>query len=265
MLSVVHLKNENKVIACDFNGAALYSLNMNNESIEKFEHYLITEPSGLCVGKNDELFVSECLINNILVFDSNLNFLRQFLIQEKLREALKMQIDLIDRKNLLYISHKNHNKITVWNSQRGYLINTIKLDAPSSMEFDDEFLYVVSYTEWDRDDNLGKLINIRSGSNCIFILKKANYETVNEIKLNNWLQPFGLWLNKCKNIITTVYEIDENNIISKDRYLYSVNKKGVILNKIQFEHMRGTRDLIFFKNKMIRCYKSDLKFIVFDY
>ena len=265
MLSVVHLKRENKVISCDFNGAALYILNMNNEKIEKFEHYLITEPSGLAVGRNDELFVSECLLNNILVFDSNMNFLKQFPIQEKLREALKMQIDLIDKKNLLYISHKNHNKITVWNSQRGNLVNSIKLDAPSSMEFNDEFLYVVSYTEWDSVNNFGKLINIRSGSNCIFVLKKSNYEMVNKIKLDNWLQPFGLFLNKCSNIITTVYEMDDNNMISSDRFLYSIDQNGILLHKIQFEHMRGTRDLIFFKNKMIRCYKSELKFIVFDY
>jgi hypothetical protein len=262
MLSLAYLKN--KVVACDFNAASLHFLSLDTWSIDTFEDVLIKEPSGLCVGKNDELFIAECSINNVIVYDHKLNFLRQLNTQEKLREALKMKIDLIETKNLLYISHKNHDKITVWNSQRGNLVDTIKIKAPSCMEFSQDFLYVLSYTEWDRDEQTGKLVNLQKDTNCIFILDKFNYETVDKIMFDYWLQPFGLYLDKNINIITTAYELNENNEVSNDRFLYVISQTGDLLNKIMFEHTRGARDLIFFDDKMFRCYKKSIKMIEFE-
>ena len=103
--SVVDLETGKKLIVSDCKKYALYVLNIteNNGLFDTFKHELIKKPGELCIGKDDQIFVSEHSSGNmIFVFDANLNYLRY--IKLKPMYVDKMKIDLTDNQNLLYIS-----------------------------------------------------------------------------------------------------------------------------------------------------------------
>ena len=93
--------------------------------------------------------------------------------------------------------------------------------------------------------------------------------TVHSINFNNWKQPSGLYLDNNSNIITTAYELDKNQIISKHRLVFIIDKNSnSIFKKIDAgDSVDREEEIKFFDNKMIFCfgfnYKS-LKVIEFE-
>ena len=235
---------------------------MNDSSMKTFKHDLIKRPHAICLGLNDELFITEYSGDDkILIFDKEMKFKREFNIVKDL-EVENIFIDLKSKDKRLYITDKDNNQITVWKSENGDYITTIKIDSPGHIEFNENSVFVTSITDVDGNEETRKLNKIESGSNCIFELNKSNYEIINKIAFDNWIQPWGLCLDENSNIITTAFQLNENQIISEERYLYIIDRNKSILSKIDLGDWREVAyDMKYFDNKIVICFAKHLRII----
>ena len=138
--SIIFLKSQKKFIVSDKNSGLLKIVIFYNfRMIEKFKHSHIKKPQELCLGRNDEIFVSDDSDGHkVVVFDSKLNYLRQFKL--KPMNVSKMKIDLTDDSSLLYISDLYANKIIVRYSTCNKFKTIINIVRPEYMDFDENFL-----------------------------------------------------------------------------------------------------------------------------
>ena len=106
----MYLKKEEKIIITNWEASCLFIFNPNNGSIQTFKHELIKSPIAICLGKNDDLFISEHSSNRkILVFDADMNYRRQFNLKQEY-SLCDMIIDVLTKQNnKLYITHGVHN------------------------------------------------------------------------------------------------------------------------------------------------------------
>ena len=163
------------------NQGALISLNLNqltnqksryNSSLklETFKHELLKKPEVLCVGKNDQIFVSENSNG-----DRILIFIRQ--IKLKPMNISRMKIDLIDNQNLLYISDRCANKVVVRYSENHKFKTTFDILRPYFIEFDANYIYITSYPDFSISKSTNKVEGLQKKSNCIFLLNKNDFKT----------------------------------------------------------------------------------------
>lgn len=231
--SLVYLKNQNKLILCDSNECLLKVFNLATIVLKDFKHEQLKKPEEMCLGKNDDLFVSDHSNGDrILVFDANLNYLR--CIKLKAMDIHKMKIDLTDNRNLLYLSDWRDNKIVVRYSENNKFKNVIDILGPTYMEFDKDFMYVMSEPIYTKNKTTGQIEGVQKKSNCIFLLNKTNYSQVRSISLDDWLVLGGLHFNKFSNIQTIAYELDKNKNIN-DFYLYIFKQDGNLIQKLDGE------------------------------
>ncbi len=253
----------------------LQTLNLKNERVEKQYHKKLKYPFALCIGKNDEIFVAESessaigliekemvYCTKILIFDSNFNFQSDFNFKHK-HYLDRMIID--NDKNILFISHPLGNQITKLDSQKGDVIGTIEIDSPKEMQLNNDFLYVVSWTTFTKNKNTNKFECLTRGSNCIFVLNTENNAIIQTIKFNNLLKPSGIHFANELCILTTAYELDENDIVSKNSFLFKISlKNGEIIKKIEIDDVKDANDIILFDNKMLVWLNSSIRFLEFQ-
>ena len=238
--SLIYLEKLDKLIICDKTKCELkIILSFGNfkyqPEIHVFKHEYIKKPRELCLGNNNDIFISEHLNDDrILVFDVNLHYIRQ--IRMKSMFVDKMKIDLSDNQYLLYISDWSDNKIIVRFSENGRFKCVINITGPTYVEFDSYFLYVTSFPIFSRNRATDIVEGVQKNSNCIFILNKSNYDVVKKISFDNWLGPEGLYLNNDFNIFTTASKFNRDKKESSDFfYLYEVTLDGSVVRKFKFE------------------------------
>jgi hypothetical protein len=257
--SIVLVKSQNKLIISDKNGGSLKIIDLDSYSIDLFKNENIKKPSAMCIGKNDELFVSDhSKFDKILVFDtSNKSYLRQFKIKPMF--VSNMKIDLLDEQNLLYLSDTGDDKIVVRFSETHKFKTIINITRPNFMEFSEEFMYVSSQPNFNLNKRARRLEGLQKGSNCIFILNKKTYEIVKRVAFENWLVPFGLKLDENFNIYTTASELSETRIVSENPFLYIINSNGELVEKIEIEvSLKRPCSISFFKDYFFICDDSIL-------
>lgn len=225
------LPDKKSIIISDVDNAAFEIYNLETDEIKTVKHEKSKKPYGICIGEKSQLFITDSASERkVQVFDTSLNFLREFSIKKELI-VYDLHFDMFD--NNLYVSHGDDNQITIWNSETGVFNKSLIIDSPYNMKSNQENLFVLSYTQGKFDENINlKFDSLRRGANCIFILKKPSYLVTNSIKFDDWFQPDGLYISGL-NIYTTAHKIDENRIISGNRFLFVINKNGEVEDKIE--------------------------------
>ena len=257
--SIVYLKNQDKFIFSDNNEGSLKTVTNilgTNTLIQAFKDSHLEKPLQLCVGRNDELFVGDQ--NKIVVFDSNLTFLRIF--KTNLANDYKMKVDLTDRRSLLYISDFIAGEIVVRLSNYNKIENKINILRPEYMDFDENFLYVTSYPIYQLRKQETQVSSIQKRSNCIFVLNKFNYEVVRTIKSAFWLGPQGLFIDQCSNIFTVVSQLECGYILSRNKCLcINDSQHDDSMQFVEFFEDES-KDITYFINEniFIVCYGSSL-------
>ena len=138
-----------------------------------------------------------------------------------------MKVDFTDEQYPLYLSHTDQDKISVWNSRSCRLLKMIDINSPVFLEFTREHIYTTSM------------------KNCIFIINKEISEIFKKISFD-WLNPFGLFIDKNSNLITL--SRDKSN--SNTRFICIFSEMGLLSHKIEIDGIIQTTDVSFFDNKM---------------
>ena len=107
-----------------------------------------------------------------------------------------------------------------------------------------------------------KLKKIIKGSNCVFIVDKFTLNILDTIKLNDWVTPSALYVDLNSNIYTVAYELDKTTgMLSKFKYLYIINKNGLLVKKIYLEDIQIIADMIVLENELIFSVNNEIKII----
>ena len=262
LFNISYLKKEDTIVANCVRESTLHIMNLNTNSISDYKYSKISNAGMMCVGKNDDLFVSESYPHKkIYVFNSKMRLKEQIYVDSKLTIG-KMKVDFTDSEYPLYMSHTEENKISVWNTESSKLLRTIDIDEPLFVEFTKDYIYVTSMTNYDYGKSK-ELTRIKSGTNGICILNKLSAEFIKTISFDNWLQPFGLYIDANCNLITVAKEIDEKKRILENRFVYILSETGLLSHKIEIK-MGPTNDIKFFDNKMLRTNGSSVEIIEFE-
>ena len=234
--SVAYLETQKKLLVSDYAKSALYILSITKnigffDIFDTFEHELLKKPGKLCIGKDDQIFVSEhSNRDRILVFDSNLIYLRQ--IKLKQMNISKMKIDLTDNQNLLYITDRCANKVVVRYSENHKFKTTFDILRPDFIEFDVNYIYITSYPDFSINKTTDEVHGLQKKSNCIFVLNKNDLKTVRIISLDDWLGPIGLFFDKNSNILTVAAVLDRHSMrISSNQFLHEISPNGTLVEK----------------------------------
>jgi WD40 repeat protein len=184
--------------------------------IDTLRHVKISSPGCLDVNKKENIFI--CDVSNwaVLVFElkeGSLSLIREFKLLN-VSFVSDIRINEEGNESLLYVSSIMDNRISIWNSENGEFVKSIKVNHPSYMEFSGDRFYVVSYTICEEITETNKFLRISEGLNCIFEFDKATFDLIRKIEICNWLRPNGLYFDSQLNSVTTAFEIDDGGFIS---------------------------------------------------
>lgn len=265
---MILLNNQTEILISDYEDQSLKLINVTNYKLVKkimLKHkYLcfknmFRNPFALCMNNFNEIFVKDT--TNIFVINAT-----TYKLTKKIANInIITSHILVDNENpyYLYVTNDLDSKLYKLNALNTQVLLTVKIDHPYDIKLSKNLLYITSTVEFNYTNRrIRKLNTIQSGANCVYILNKINFEKLFTIRLENWLEPRGLYVDN-NYILTLAYKVDLNTKIhSKFRYLYVLDKYGQIIKEIYLDGIRLFKDFLFLQNKLIFCgYPSWLKII----
>ncbi len=257
ILGMIHLKSSNKIAINDCLQIKLFDISFNHlQTLNNFDTH-----GCLCSDNNDRILIENFPKGKIFIFDSNLNYVSEFPHLES-HEPSAMQIDVDSTPNILYASYSSQNQISAYNIETGNCENCIGIDSPRELGISQEHIYALSLTGYDKKRNNGGFKKLKFGSNCIFLLHKADLRVIKKIEIPNWLCPNGLVLDKYSNLITTAFQVNNNSFVSNNRYIFVFDSSGQLLHKNEIEGIQYGNILIT-SDKLINWTSQEIKMVNF--
>jgi hypothetical protein len=97
-------------------------------------------------------------------------------------------------------------------------------------------------------------------TNSIYILEKETLRIVRLIRLNNWVSLKGLAQDDDLNVITTAYELENEQIkASSFRFFILIDKYNSVLRQIRIQFIDLIYDIQFFDAKLVLCFKNGIQ------
>jgi hypothetical protein len=268
------LISHRKYESTDFLGLVLnkkkfYLIDYMSKNVHKFSEdgtYLsevnpddmLVKPSCICTDKNGKIFIGDYGLHQILVFDSDLKF------EKKLGPIeYPLGITTENSHNLVYVTDCQNGFIYVLNQESyedEYILLKKRIDSPSYIKESENKLFVISFTQYETLNDR-KLSKISQGSNCIFVLDKANLQVEKKIKFDRWLCPKGLYLDVDMNILTIAHLVDVNTNISNHPFIFLINQNGNCLKAIELYSVKQVDNFIYFDRKLFTCYLNEINLV----
>lgn len=219
---------------------------------------MLIKPSCISTDKNGKIFIGDYGLHQILVFDSDLNFEKRLGPVE-----FPLGITTENSNNLVYVTDCQNSFIYVLNQESNedeYVLLKKRIDSPSYIKESEDRLFVISFTEYEtKNDRI--LSRITQGSNCIFVLHKANLKVEKTIKFDRWLCPKGLHLDYDKNILTIAHLVDLNSNISNHPFIFLINQNGNCLKAIELYSIKQVDNFIYFDKRLFTCYSNEINLV----
>jgi DNA-binding beta-propeller fold protein YncE len=245
-----------KILITDFPNKLIKITSPATETFGSFRSEHFEKPWCVCVNKRNEILVSDLNGNKITIFNSDLKFIRDFKTE---MSASYLTTD--KHSDYVFVSHYLKNKVSVYDGITGENIGVdINIDSPIYIEIGTKTIYVVSHTEFEQTPDTNKLIRIKKGSNCIYVIEKRRpFDVLHVISSDVWLAPLGLYLDKNGNLLTTAYKISPDKTISKIRYLFVLDKDGNVLASEQLSGVTQCNSIAINERRLVISYDKSIK------
>jgi hypothetical protein len=253
------------IYAVDHESCSIKILTSNGAYLNVINHEYLFKPWAVCLD-DEELFIGDQGRHEILVFSLHYNYrlTRKFgkgIV--KIPSAIKIDMRC-EAKRILFVADWSNNEITLWNCKNGDLLHKLDIDSPSQIEIKNNKLFIVSTINGFITTRNRKLQWITKGSNCLFIVDLVTLKVKFSLTLDSWLKLRGLQIDDDLNIIVSAYELNKKNEVSPNRYLFSFNQSGCLINKIRFTNNGiDCNDLLLIGNKLVSCYADTLSIVNF--
>lgn len=248
--------NELYICDCSSKTVEIYKIKENYETemirtieLEQWNKF----PKAISINYySNEIFIGGEYDAGICVFNKSFNFKRKF-GQMCFKDLDSMTTD----KYMLYVTHRESNKLTKWHYRSGEKIKEINIDYPRSIIVKNNKIFVISGVYCDIDNN-NNLISMKGGLNCILILGQKQMELLSCIKLDNWVGPENLKIDKFLNIYVTALKVDQTKMVSENSTLFVFNEASTFVNEFNLTS-NEIYDIALFKNSIyIATYEYDL-------
>lgn len=266
LVRMAYSRKQQIIYAVDNDTCSIKILTSNGAFLNEINHEYLLKPWAICLD-NDEIYIGDQGRHEILVFSLNVNnakLTRKFgkgIV--KLPSAIKVDTRF-EAKRILYVSDWSNNEITIWNCKNGDLLHKLDVDSPSQIEIKDNKLFIVSTINGFITTPNRKLQWITKGSNCIFVVDLVTFKIKFNLGLEYWLKLRGLQIDDDLNILVSAYELNDKNEVSSNRYLFSFDQTGHLIDKIRFTNNGvDCNDLILIGNKLVSCYADKLTIVNF--
>jgi hypothetical protein len=249
---------DDTILICDYEDESIKELNITLGSCKIIkEESKIQKPWSLHVNSRNETYVGDLLENKILILNNEMDLIDEFEVSMK---PSNISYDL--NENKVYVAHWLMNKISVFDENKNCV--EMDIDSPLSMELSNKNIYIVSYTEFEKNPDPNELLSITKGSNCIYVFRKdKSLRFVKAMRCSTWLAPLGLYLDSVGNITTTAYKLDEG-IVSNNRFLFVIDQIGRFIREIELDGINECNSLAFNRNKLVVTYDKSFKYIEFE-
>ena len=241
---ISYFESKQQYLITDREDKTIKVLSNNGSYLGEFNPNLVLEyPFAIYVNNfTNEIFVGDYKKQCIYVFDENFGYITEF--GHDIAKAPNT-ITIDKSTGFIYCTDYWYDKVTIWNAEKhnsnsyctNYTLNNhFTCDSPAYIQVAQDKIFIVSAIELETDETTLKLKGIKKGSNCIFVVDKFKLENLFEIRLNNWIEPYGLFIDSMLNVYTSASELDLNNNISSAAYLFKFDINGHFINKIQFSN-----------------------------
>lgn len=119
--------------------------------------------------------------------------------------------------------------------------------------------FLLKFNSHDLD--LGSLRMFESTANSIFVLSKQSLLLLRKLEFSNWLSPQGLHVDNCGFIWTTAFKIGKNEKRSQYRYLFVINKNGVIIAEINLDSIQRCSGFTVIDNKLFIQWSKEIEIV----
>ena len=218
------LNSKKRILYCDPDSNLIHSTDSYGSSSTKFNLNELKKPYTVCCSSKYEVFIGDQEHEMIFVYDNLLNFKRKF-SDFNLTKNFEIDCDQ-DNQNLILVTIYGKNQLNVLKSETGEVLMTKDgIEKPGYIKAKKDRIYIVC--------NNDKLI----------ILRHDTYDTIQEIKFDNWCFVRTIYIDSKMNIITTAYE--KGFPIA---FLYLIDSEGNLLSKV-YIHMKEIEDLLVIDDK----------------
>ena len=210
----------------------------------------LKEPIGICVKPKDqteeEIYVSDFKQETIFVFNINFELIKN--IGEHLRNVQYISLD----KNVIIISHRKDDCVTLLNASNGQILSKMFIEQPVHSKANEDKIFIVSRFDGEFDMKKLKCRKITKG-NYINVIDKSNLHIIHKIQFDDWFAPHSLHLSTDSNIYTTAKVMDEKGHVSKSRYLMIIDSSYNLRQKIKLNEIHEFSDALYLDNKVMLC------------
>ena len=249
LFTMVFQKTRRKIVISDYMDKSLKIIDVNGNFQEKISQIgYLEKPWAISSNSKNEIFVTDYEEKGIIKLDANFKFSRK-IGDKTIRNACYMALDP-DNEDIMYLTHYIENRVSVWNISDNKYINSFGIDTPEYIQIKRNKIFLTSRTEVEYIEGRKEFRRITEGifklkfkknlyseflyigSNCIFVLSKSNYSILNAIRIDEWIDPRGLYVDDNLNILTTAFKLDDENNRSDWRYLFIINERNFSLTLI---------------------------------
>ncbi len=261
MSSISFSNADNQLLITDNEENSLKLVDLNGKFVKEQALKTGIKPTTICTNLNGNLiYIADIKRKKVVVYKTaNFEFVTEF-GDNNIKKPDSMIID--HETNLLYITEFDNNYVSVWNLNKNKYHTQFKIDSPAQIQVIDDKLYVISESDYEQVKTTGR-IRITKGSNSIFIIDKSTNQIEQKIKLDDWFDPCGLFVDGNQNILTTAYELDNDKYVSQKRFLYIFDRAYKLIKKLPLEIDYFT-DMLLVDRKIFICSYDNLKVIEFE-
>ena len=238
--SMALYENNSKIIISDTERNRLNIFDLKGNFLLSI--HIDINPTCICVpniSNKNEILIGDIKRKKIFAITSKFDDLRLF-INDVSPEYIS--IDNEFNRTRLYVSERN-NQLSVWNTNSGIIIGSIKIMCPKNINFSEQNIYVSS---------------LEHKNCCIYEIKKDKLETKRRIT-GDWYSPFVLNIESNGNIIILAFignQTKDTLSVSEMRYFLIIDKNGHHIKKIELPEYKNMCDSILFRKKLFICYNA---------
>ncbi len=242
---IAYLESKKQFLITDREDKTIKILSNNGTYLGEYNPNLMLEyPFAIYVNNyTNEIFVGDYKKQCVFVFDENFNYITEF-GNDIAKAPNTITMDRLT--NLIYCTDYWYDRVTIWKGDRTTASNLhsnkyslhreFHCDSPAYVQVAEDKIFIVSAVELETDESNVKVKDIKKGSNCIFVIDKLKHECLFEIRLKNWIEPYGLFVDSKMNIYTSASELDNESNISITAFLFKFDMNGRLITKIPFSN-----------------------------
>jgi hypothetical protein len=255
---------KNQILITDLKDKSIKKVTLNGQEIfsESNGNINFQSPYSICINSLNEICVYDWHLNSLFLFDENSEQVSELNLNNYFKNGKKLvNFMTFDPQNpsFLYFTNTSENKVTLVDLKHKKFLDEKHLDSPYDIKLDNKNIYLTSSTSYSYDSVIKRIGKIVTGSNCIFILNKRNFQPVRTIKHPNWTKPKGLHVDCNGFIWTTAFKNDDVDVLN----LFILNQNGEIINSIRL-NFKVFSDFFLIEHKIFFCAGNSLRLIKFD-